>query len=170
MELHDQIRIARERLGWDTATLAHKMSVSKTAVENWEDPSKKAVPHRSRLMKLQKLLGTTLYVTGTPNNAGNGEYDFSASDVSLLFAFHKLPPEQKLAIERIISAMAGALKQPKTQKQFISTVNHGLDSFQEFIHTEKKGTQHGKSVARSIAVKRADKRSTTATGKDKAAK
>lgn len=67
MELHEQIKIARERLGWNTTTLAHKMGVSKTAADNWE---KGTQPHGKRFAKLQKVLGVPLYAGGTPAKPG----------------------------------------------------------------------------------------------------
>lgn len=66
MELHDQIRLAREGKNMSHADLAHAMQVSVTAVKNWEKSPEDggSYPRKPLLTKLSGLLGTRLSLLG----------------------------------------------------------------------------------------------------------
>ena len=58
LTMGQQIRIAREALGWTTAELAVRIGVSRTAVEGWEDGSYEPRAHRMR--KIEEVMGVQL--------------------------------------------------------------------------------------------------------------
>lgn len=120
MELHDQIRIARERIGLSQDELADKLHVSKTAVDNWETG---AVPRKEKLLKLQEIFGVTLYVAGTPEpSEQNNPYGITPDDLELLIKVKQLPLEQHEAIMRLIGVMsASSSTDNKSFKEFVST-------------------------------------------------
>ena len=116
MELHEQIRIARERLGLTQEQLADKMRVSKTAVINWEEGS---VPHKRRLLQLQEVLGITLYVTGTPDPTDGKTFGLTPEMMRNAIAISKLSKEAQATVESMIDLLSLQTTK-KEAKEFVT--------------------------------------------------
>lgn len=108
MELHDQIRLAREGKNMTHADLAHAMGVSITAAKNWEKRPQEggSYPRRPLLTKLSRLFGTRLSLLGDdPAATLPGILDkLSPETIELARKFEATPKVIRHAILTLVEA------------------------------------------------------------------
>lgn len=100
-----RIREARERLGWNQATLAERMSISQPSISAWE--SGKKAPRVKMMERLSRVLGVSFEWLST----GRGEIDQGRNKITesytpeldgnerqLLACYSRLKPYQRKAL------------------------------------------------------------------------
>lgn len=105
MEIHDQIRIAREAKGWTKERLADELGVSKQAVTNWETPGSN-IPRVQRWVQLEKALGTKLHATPPGKGTEAEQIGVTKDELSTAIALATLPKSIREAIGSIVSFMS----------------------------------------------------------------
>ena len=105
MELKEQIRIAREAMGYDRETFAELMGVTVTAVRLWE--VKGHGPKLARIKDVERVLNTTLNVSGDKVN-NNYLQDVTPEMANLTVSIMKLP---KVKLD-VIVLLVNMLKEP----------------------------------------------------------
>lgn len=111
MELHDQIRLAREQKNMTLDDLAHAMSVSITSVKNWEKSPDAggSYPRKHKLAALSRILGVRLSILG--DDIGTASLpaflaELSPEAIEVARKFDTTPKVIRHAILTIIDAVA----------------------------------------------------------------
>jgi transcriptional regulator with XRE-family HTH domain len=106
MELKDQIRVARESVGFDQAKLAALVGVSKQAVIWWE--SGENVPRSQRLRSLEEVLKVKLNVTGGSDDGALPTIQgLKPEHVTLAVMISRLPKDRRDALITIVKGLSG---------------------------------------------------------------
>jgi transcriptional regulator with XRE-family HTH domain len=110
MTIGDRIRLRRAVLGITEDELAHRMEVSRSAVNQWEQGG--TTPRQKKMDRLAQALDTDVLFLWT----GRESADASLEDkqvTTLLRLFSGLPPEFRARALSYVEGLTAALKPPR---------------------------------------------------------